>query len=220
MLFQRVAVQGGKSWEAGLWLQLVQCEELLVQTDGGNLQIPQTNGVRQGSPDSPVGSHRNYPREERRRHTPAPIQWQSVYGRHISMGRITPFPTVASENLSVEGLHINEEKIECVCSHPCAGETITVGGQTVPVRGPDYHIKVLGASFKMSSVSGYRIHATKGQSGARLQQSHILGKRNSSPQGQTVRCPNSAVCTLGVWDMAVPRCAIAGCKHGTTANFA
>ena len=29
-------------------------ETLLVQTDGGNINIQQTNGVRQGSPDSPV----------------------------------------------------------------------------------------------------------------------------------------------------------------------
>ena len=48
LIFQRVAVQGGKPWEARLWLQLVQCEELLVQTDGGNLSIQQTNGVRLG----------------------------------------------------------------------------------------------------------------------------------------------------------------------------
>ena len=54
LLFRRLAVEGGKPWEARLWLQLVQCETLLVQTDGGNIPVQQTNGVRQGSPDSPV----------------------------------------------------------------------------------------------------------------------------------------------------------------------
>ena len=52
LIFKKVAVQGGKPWEARLWLQLVHCEEL--QTDGWNLPIQQTNGVRQGSLDSPV----------------------------------------------------------------------------------------------------------------------------------------------------------------------
>ena len=33
-IFRRVAVMGGRPWEPRLW-QLVQCEELLLQTDGG-----------------------------------------------------------------------------------------------------------------------------------------------------------------------------------------
>ena len=44
LLFQRLAVEGGKPWEARLWLQLVQCETLLVQTDGGNIPVQQTTG--------------------------------------------------------------------------------------------------------------------------------------------------------------------------------
>ena len=54
-------------------------------------------------------------------------------------------------SLSQEGLRINGQKTECVCSHPCTGATITVGGQTMQVQGPSHNIKVLGATFTMSS---------------------------------------------------------------------
>ena len=50
-IVDRIAVQGGMPWEARLWLQLVQCEELFIQTHGVNIVIQQSSGVRQGSPD-------------------------------------------------------------------------------------------------------------------------------------------------------------------------
>ena len=92
LLFERLAVKGGKPWEARLWLQLVQCETLLVQTDGGNINIQQTNGVRQGSPDSPVlfaalmGVHRGHSCMQRRRGKLTSLQRRNVYGRHLPLG--------------------------------------------------------------------------------------------------------------------------------------
>ena len=55
------------------------------------------------------------------------------------------------EALAVEGLYINGDKTECVCSHLFGDATITVGGQTVSVKGPSHVIKVLGAIFPMGS---------------------------------------------------------------------
>ena len=55
------------------------------------------------------------------------------------------------QRLAIEGLHINGDKTECVCSHPKPGETILVGGQTVQVRDPNHPVKVLGAPLTMSS---------------------------------------------------------------------
>ena len=44
----------GLAWEARLWVDLVENRELEVHSQGQPRPIPQTNGVRQGSPDSPV----------------------------------------------------------------------------------------------------------------------------------------------------------------------
>ena len=44
----------GLAWEAPLWVDLVENRELEVYAQGQPRPIRQTNGVRQGSPDSPV----------------------------------------------------------------------------------------------------------------------------------------------------------------------
>ncbi|CAE7939467.1 unnamed protein product [Symbiodinium sp. KB8] len=41
-------------WEARLWLSLLHAREVVVAVGGEEVGVPQTNGVRQGSPDSPV----------------------------------------------------------------------------------------------------------------------------------------------------------------------
>ncbi|CAE7730219.1 unnamed protein product, partial [Symbiodinium sp. CCMP2456] len=41
-------------WEARLWLALLQARELVLGVGGEEVAVQQTNGVRQGSPDSPV----------------------------------------------------------------------------------------------------------------------------------------------------------------------
>ena len=46
--------RGGEPWEARAWLALLEARELNVAIADSIIQIPQSNGVRQGSPDSPV----------------------------------------------------------------------------------------------------------------------------------------------------------------------
>ena len=41
-------------WEARLWLHVVQSDALSVELGQDTIRLRQTNGVRQGSPDSPV----------------------------------------------------------------------------------------------------------------------------------------------------------------------
>ena len=48
-IFNRIAVFGGRPWEARLWVQLVQGEECLRQTGGRSSSIQQSNGARSGS---------------------------------------------------------------------------------------------------------------------------------------------------------------------------
>ena len=45
---------GGEPWEARAWLALLEARELNVAVADEVVTVPQTNGVRQGSPDSPV----------------------------------------------------------------------------------------------------------------------------------------------------------------------
>ncbi|CAE7898818.1 unnamed protein product, partial [Symbiodinium necroappetens] len=51
---EHVDVQGGMPWEARAWVSLLRSDTLTVTFCGENLVLRQTNGVRQGSPDSPV----------------------------------------------------------------------------------------------------------------------------------------------------------------------
>ena len=54
LIARRVGGDGGLLWEALLWLQLLRADHLTLAVCGELLHVPQTNGVRQGSPDSPV----------------------------------------------------------------------------------------------------------------------------------------------------------------------
>ena len=72
------------------------------------------------------------------------------------------------QRLAIEGLHINGDKTECVCSHPKPGETILVGGQTVQVRDPNHPIKVLGAPLTMSSAISVTIATMRQKARAAL----------------------------------------------------
>ena len=44
----------GFPWEARWWLQLIQATSITFHVEGEQVTIPQSNGVRQGCPDSPV----------------------------------------------------------------------------------------------------------------------------------------------------------------------
>ena len=54
LVMRKVAVEGGMPWEARGWMQLIRSEKLTISTGDAELDVEQTNGIRQGSPDSPV----------------------------------------------------------------------------------------------------------------------------------------------------------------------
>ena len=54
LVMRNVAIEGGLPWEARAWTQLIRSDKLTIATDEFQLNVTQTNGIRQGSPDSPV----------------------------------------------------------------------------------------------------------------------------------------------------------------------
>ena len=51
---QQVGVRGGRPWEARLWTDMLMNERICVSMANETHDVQQTNGVRQGAPDSPV----------------------------------------------------------------------------------------------------------------------------------------------------------------------
>ncbi|CAE7918081.1 unnamed protein product [Symbiodinium necroappetens] len=49
-----VGVAGDRPWEARAWTNLIHANEINIYFRGEEFRIPQTNGVRQGAPDSPI----------------------------------------------------------------------------------------------------------------------------------------------------------------------
>ena len=54
LVLRKIAKQGGMPWEARLWLSLLEARELHFWVQKHRVVVSQSNGVRQGSPDSPV----------------------------------------------------------------------------------------------------------------------------------------------------------------------
>ena len=140
----------------------MQCEDLVIQTDGGNIPIQQRNGVRQGSPDSPVllaalMGEAAGPILARKGECTHPLPCSGSMYMDDTYLWAEPLSFLQSQVQQVEAalakkiFFINGDKTECICSHPSPGSAITVGGQTVSVQGPTHAIKVLGATFTMGS---------------------------------------------------------------------
>ena len=51
---ETVGERGGHPWEARAWVALLHAEKIAVQVAGEDIPIRQSNGVRQGAPESPV----------------------------------------------------------------------------------------------------------------------------------------------------------------------
>ena len=49
-----VSINGGMPWEARAWISLVHANEMEIVFREEHFKLPQSNGVRQGSPDSPI----------------------------------------------------------------------------------------------------------------------------------------------------------------------
>ena len=54
LVVRKISRQGDRPWEARLWLSLLEARELNFFVQKHQVSVDQSNGVRQGSPDSPV----------------------------------------------------------------------------------------------------------------------------------------------------------------------
>ena len=54
LVWRKIGLRGGMPWEARLWFSLLEARELHFWVQKHKVVVGQSNGVRQGSPDSPV----------------------------------------------------------------------------------------------------------------------------------------------------------------------
>ena len=150
-------------------MQLIQSDTLHISTDAGT---PQSNGFREGSPDSPVlfaglvaDRLHEILTERESTHLPLPT---SLHGRHLPL--VAHQSTSAGHSWRVEsalqqdGLRINGGETQCICSQQGQGE-IQVGNQQVQIQGPEASMKVLGATSPWVDRCQLRLHISNKRRG-------------------------------------------------------
>ena len=156
---RRVENQCNQPWEARAWLALLQARELHVHTDGGKHTIKQTNGVRQGSPDSPklfsalVGEALNeafeqaaddeQPEECQPIPHPGASFMDDTYLWAQSPDQLQRYLRATEETLKKDGLEINTKTV-ILCSKP-TDKKFHIGGGDIQAKGPEAYMRVLGA---------------------------------------------------------------------------
>ena len=122
---RKVAVEGGMPWEARGWMQLIRSDKLNISTGETELEVVQTNGIRQRSPDSPVlfaglvadrlgGILRTLENCQQPLPTSGGVTWTPTSG----LFRPSTYKIVGAVEtvLAVDGLKINGDKTQGTCS--------------------------------------------------------------------------------------------------------
>ena len=158
----------GHPWEARVWLSLLHAKGMDVQFGGTNVYITQTNGVRQGGPDSPVVFSALIgdtllktaqrvtadPRGPDPRLPPPPHHtagyMDDVYVWGESPQHVQEILTVLESILAEHGLYINHLK---TCAIANKGQhTLRIAGHAVETQGPHHPIMVLGSPVSFAGV--------------------------------------------------------------------
>ncbi|CAE7249482.1 pol, partial [Symbiodinium necroappetens] len=151
----------GHPWEARVWLSLLHAKGMDVQFGGTDVFITQTNGVRQGGPDSPVVFSALIgdtllktaqkvtadPRGPDSRLPPPPHHtagyMDDVYVWGENPRHVQEILTVLESILAEHGLYINHLK---TCAIANKGQhTLRIAGHAVETQGPNHPIMVLGS---------------------------------------------------------------------------
>ena len=170
-LVMRKIARGGLPWEARLWLKLLEARELNFYVQKHKVPVAQTNGVRQGSPDSPVlfaaeiGETLDAVLHSVRGGEPPHV------GRHQALGPPPhsgaafmddtyvwgESPEYVQEVLHAPeakflelGLRITAKKTHVVSSIPDDSFRFTIGGVQVAPDGPRSIMTILGAPVTLS----------------------------------------------------------------------
>ncbi|CAE7528629.1 unnamed protein product [Symbiodinium sp. CCMP2592] len=165
-------VGGTMPWEARLWLSLLDARRIHVAIGGREVEVDQTNGVRQGSPDSPVlfsarvgellertlSTTQTEPRGGTLPFLPPPPHHGGSFMDDTYLWGENPAHLQLTLNhlerlLLQHGLRINPKKTHIISNNPKSTITFTVGGETVTPDSGDTPLRVLGSpvSFRGST---------------------------------------------------------------------
>ena len=127
LVVRKVAVDGGLPWEARGWMQLIRSDKLTIATEESQLDIMQTNGIRQGSPDSSVlfaslvadrlgGILQKKETCSQPLPTSAGATMDDTYLWSLTVEHLQNTVHEAEKALAMDGLKINGDKTQCICS--------------------------------------------------------------------------------------------------------
>ena len=152
---------GGMPWEARAWLGLLEAREMQVAVGDHVTSIPQSNGVRQGSPDSPilfsriVGDCLQQALQETQHllppaKGPAPPESGGAYMDDTYLWshdatHLQATLAALERHLARHGLTINPGKTAIIFSQPTGGGTFRIGGEVVGCKPFGDVITALGS---------------------------------------------------------------------------
>eukprot|EP00439_Symbiodinium_sp_Y106_P058038 s2522_g8.t1 len=154
--------EGDQPWEALLWLSILQTRGLNVAVGDTITTVPQTNGIRQGSPDSPDLFGAIVARDLQTAINAAPPQGpdpkggrppprtggsflDDTYLSTQSRDHLQHVLTTLEAELDTDGLQIHPTKTAILYSKPEGGGTFTIGGSEVACAPHKTHIGALGS---------------------------------------------------------------------------
>ena len=173
LVMRKIAQRGDMPWEARLWLRLLEARQLNFYVQKHKVSVEQTNGVRQGSPDSPVlfaaaigetldavlGQVRGGTPPHVGRHQalePPPHSGAAFMDDTYVWGESPEYVQEVLSELEKKflelGLRINAKKTHVVSSIPDDPFRFVIGGVTVAPDGPHSIMTILGAPVTLSGV--------------------------------------------------------------------
>ena len=154
-----VGGQGGHPWEARAWVALLHAEKIAVQVAGASIPIRQSNGVREGAPESPVAfgalvaedldksiaaAKSSKPRTD---HPPPEDGGSYMDDNYIwstNRDHLQRLLGELSQHLPRRGLHLHPVKTDIIHNNN-KKVFFEVAGEKVAAKGPNHVIHVLGS---------------------------------------------------------------------------
>ncbi|CAE7712228.1 pol [Symbiodinium sp. CCMP2592] len=208
---------GGSPWEARAWVQLLHAQKVTVHFRGENFDVDQTNGVRQGSPDSPIAFGRVVALElERSIQQSAPAKctfgepppedgccyMDDSYIWSTTRHHLQTMLDRLGDNLPPKGLDIHPDKTEIIDNQQ-GGVSFQVAGNTVTSKGPKHIIRTLGSPICFASPPAILVAEMQGR-GRRAFSKHRGTLMSKAPlksrlQLHTVLVRQSALWACETW---------------------
>ena len=171
LVWRKIGLRGGMPWEARLWFSLLEARELHFWVQKHKVVVGQSNGVRQGSPDSPVlfaaqigeilddvlntvngGSPRHVGRH--RALSPPPHSGAAFMDDTYVWGEspeyVQQILRVLEAKLLAVGLKINAQKTQVISNTPDDPFRFCIGGVAVVPDGPAAIMTILGAPINLT----------------------------------------------------------------------